>query len=69
MKDEHLALLEAMEQQTVTITKSGVNCTLLARCSIFAAANPIGGNYQYLFPYQEKQILEGEHQDFPRHTY
>jgi DNA helicase MCM8 len=46
MQTEHLALLEAMEQQTVTITKSGIQCTLSSRCSIMAAANPIGGVYQ-----------------------
>ena len=46
MQQEHLALLEAMEQQCVTITKSGVNCSLMARCSVIAAANPIGGHYR-----------------------
>lgn len=34
-----------MEQQRVTVAKSGVICSLPARTSILAAANPIGGQY------------------------
>lgn len=34
-----------MEQQSVTVAKSGVICSLPARTSILAAANPIGGQY------------------------
>ena len=46
MEKEHLALLESMEQQTVSIAKSGVLCSLQTRTTIIASANPQGGNYK-----------------------
>ncbi|XP_050681276.1 DNA helicase MCM8 [Leptidea sinapis] len=41
----HSSLLEAMEQRRVSVAKGGVVCSLPARATVLAAANPAAGCY------------------------
>ena len=54
---DRTSIHEAMEQQTISISKAGIVTTLHARCAIVAAANPIGGRYNSTMPFSQNVEL------------
>lgn len=56
--NDRSALHEALEQQTVSINKAGINTTLKSRCSVVAAANPDEGRFDPYKTVSEQIDLE-----------
>ncbi|KAF2152754.1 MCM-domain-containing protein [Myriangium duriaei CBS 260.36] len=54
---DRTSIHEAMEQQTISISKAGIVTTLQARCAVVAAANPIGGRYNGTIPFSQNVEL------------
>ncbi|KAK9319563.1 MCM2/3/5 family-domain-containing protein [Lipomyces orientalis] len=54
---DRTSIHEAMEQQSISISKAGIVTTLQARCAIIAAANPNGGRYNSTVPFAQNVNL------------
>ncbi|KAJ8077338.1 MCM DNA helicase complex subunit [Marasmius tenuissimus] len=54
---DRTSIHEAMEQQSISISKAGIITSLQARCAIVAAANPIRGKYNPTVPFQQNVEL------------
>jgi len=56
--EDRSAMHEALEQQSISISKAGINATLKSRCSLLGAANPKYGRFDQYEPIAEQIDLE-----------
>jgi replicative DNA helicase Mcm len=56
--DDQSAMHQALEQQSISVSKAGINATLKSRCSLLGAANPIYGRFDEFEPIGEQIDLE-----------
>ncbi|GFR02207.1 DNA replication licensing factor mcm2 [Trichonephila clavata] len=54
---DRTSIHEAMEQQSISISKAGIVTSLQARCAVIAASNPIGGRYDPSMTFSENVDL------------
>lgn len=56
--NDRSAMHEALEQQSISISKAGINATLKSRCSLLGAANPKYGRFDQYEPIGEQIDLD-----------
>jgi len=57
-KEDREHMLEALEQQTITVSKAGIHAVLNSRCAVLAVGNPKYGKFDRSSPLAEQIGLE-----------